>query len=66
MNVLIDLAMNSIGTILFLSGLFTFWQTNLLFYWTLRPLYKKSSIFEMMKIARLMIVYTLLSIAPTR
>ena len=26
----LDLAMNSIGTILFLSGLFTFWQTNLL------------------------------------
>ena len=31
-NVLIDLATNSIGTILFLSGLFIIWQTNLLFY----------------------------------
>ena len=35
MNVLRDLAMNLIGTIRFLSGLFTFWQTNLLFYCTL-------------------------------
>ena len=45
-DVLIDLAMNSIGTIRFLSGLFTFWQTNLLLYLTPKPLYKKSSIFE--------------------
>ena len=41
MNVLIDLAMNSIGTIRFLSGLFTIWQTNLLFYWTLQTFPQK-------------------------
>ena len=66
MNVLIDLAMNLIGTILFLSGLFTIWQTNLLLYLTPKPLYKKSSIFETMKIEKLMLVYTLLSILPSR
>ena len=46
MSVLIDLAMNSIGTIRFLSGLFTFSQTNLLLYLTPKPLKKKTSIFE--------------------
>ena len=40
------LAMKSIGIIRFPNGLFTIWQTNLLFYLTPKPLYKKSSIFE--------------------
>ena len=45
MNVLIDLAMNSIGTIRFLSGLFTFWQTNLLLYLTPKtPIQKEFNI----------------------
>ena len=37
MSVLIDLAMNSIGTIRFLNGLFIILQTNLLFYWPSKP-----------------------------
>ena len=58
----LDLAMNSIGTTLFLNGSFIIWQTNLLLYLT--PLYKKSSIFET-KIIMKFIVYTM-SVLPSR
>ena len=58
-NVLIDLAMNWIGTILFRSGLFIISQTNSLCYSTPKVLYKKSSIFETKKFT---FVHTILSI----
>jgi hypothetical protein len=50
----------------FSVGCLLFWQTNLLLYWTPKPLYKKSSIFETMKIMKLALVYTILSVVPSK
>ena len=60
MNVLIDLAMNSIGTTLFLNLL----SSKQIYYLTRKPLYKKSSIFETKIIMKFM-VYTM-SVLPSR
>ena len=60
MNVFIDLAMNSIGTTLFLNLL----SSKQIYYLTRKPLYKKSSIFETKIIMKFM-VYTM-SVLPSR